>query len=84
MHAPTEIANLELAIHPDQQVLGLDVAVDNVFGVQVRERIRHLGNVLSTKPTTVITVSFSLKEARHLFTRLLRFSLKLPCLLSCL
>lgn len=48
--APPEIRNLDLAVDAHQNVLGLDVAVDDVLAVQVAQRRRHLGNVLGRLP----------------------------------
>ena len=45
VHAPAKVANLELAVDPEEEVLGLDVAVDDVLRVQVAERVGHLGDV---------------------------------------
>ena len=45
-HRPAKVANLELAIDANEQVLGLDVAVDDVLPVQVAKRVGHLRDVL--------------------------------------
>jgi hypothetical protein len=42
VNAPTKISYLELAVHSDQQVLGFDVAMNDVLAVKITERIRHL------------------------------------------
>lgn len=46
VHAPPKISNLELAVDAKEDVLGLDVAVDDVFAVEVMQCVGHLGNVL--------------------------------------
>ena len=45
MYTPTEVANLELTVNTKQEVLGFDIAVDNVFRMQVRKSVRHLIDV---------------------------------------
>jgi len=50
VHAPAKVGNLDLAVDPDQDVLGLDVPVDDVLPVQVLERRRHLRDVLGRLP----------------------------------
>ena len=50
VHAPAEIRDLDLAVDAHQDVLGLDVAVDDVLAVQVAQRRRHLRDVLRGLP----------------------------------
>ena len=38
-HSPPKICDLEVALQPQQQVLRLDVAVDDMLGVAVRQRL---------------------------------------------
>ncbi len=38
VHRPAEVGDLELALGAQQQVLGFDVAVDDVLGVAVQQR----------------------------------------------
>ena len=45
VHAPPKVSDLQLAVDPKQEVLGLDVAVDDVLRVEVHERVRHLVDV---------------------------------------
>jgi hypothetical protein len=56
------------SVDPDQDVFRLDVAVHDVFRVQVPERVGHLRNVLlgvSSHTATRKTVSFSLQNNRN-------------------
>lgn len=46
MDRPAEIADLDFAVHPDEDVLGLDVPVHDVFLVQIFQGCGHLGDVL--------------------------------------
>lgn len=46
MYAPAEIANLELAVNAEEQVLGLDISVDDMLAVEVGKSVRHLRDVL--------------------------------------
>jgi hypothetical protein len=48
MDGPSKVANLQIAIQAEQDVLGLDIPVDDVFRVKVFERVCHLSNVLLT------------------------------------
>lgn len=48
--APAEVGDLDLAVDADEDVLGLDVAVDDVLAVQVAQRARHLRHVLRRLP----------------------------------
>lgn len=41
MHGPAKVCNLELALHAQQQVLWLDVAVDDVLCMAVQQRSRQ-------------------------------------------
>jgi hypothetical protein len=42
VHSPTEVAHLQRVPHTDQNVLGLDVAVDDVLRMAVLDRLDHL------------------------------------------
>ena len=57
-HAPPKICNLQLAIQPDQDVFRLDIAVHDVFVVQVVERVGHLGNILPSKLSEALHTCF--------------------------
>ena len=46
VHRPTKVCNLELAPEVEQQVLGLNVAVDHVLGVAIVERAGQRLDVL--------------------------------------
>lgn len=46
MNGPAKVADFELAVDADEDVFGLDVPVDDVFGVEVDEGVGHLGDVL--------------------------------------
>ena len=46
MDGPAEIADFDLAVQAHKNILGLDVAVDDVFLVQELQRTRHLRDVL--------------------------------------
>jgi len=48
MNAPPKVTDLEFTIDSDEEILGLDVPVDYVFGVEVDESVGHLINVNST------------------------------------
>lgn len=50
MDAPAEVGDLDLAVDADEDVLGLDVAVDDVLAVQVAQGAGHLGHVLRGLP----------------------------------
>ena len=45
VYAPAEIANLELAVDAQEEILGLDISVDDVLGVEIGERVGHLIDV---------------------------------------
>ena len=45
VHAPPKVGDLHVAAQPDQQVFGLDVAVDDVLGVAVAQRAREARDV---------------------------------------
>jgi hypothetical protein len=46
MNAPTKIAYLELTVDAEEEVLGFNVSVDDVFAVQIRQSIGHLSDIL--------------------------------------
>jgi hypothetical protein len=46
MDRPAKVADFELAVDTEEKVLGFDVAMDDMFPVEVHERVRHLGDVL--------------------------------------
>jgi len=50
MHTPAEIADFDLAVDADEDVLGLDVAVHDVLLMQVLQRAGHLRDVLRGLP----------------------------------
>ena len=39
VHRPPEVGDLEVALHVEEEVLGLDVAVDHLHRVAVRQRL---------------------------------------------
>jgi len=45
MHRPSEIADFDGAVDGNEDVFGLDIAVDDVFAVQVGEGEGHLVDV---------------------------------------
>lgn len=45
MNAPSEIRDLDLAVHANEDVLGFDVSVDDVLFVQVGQGEGHLVDV---------------------------------------
>lgn len=63
MDRPPKVADLELAVDPDEDVLGLDVAVDDVLGVEVRQGVGHLGDVLLR--VSGVTLERSVTAARE-------------------
>ncbi|KAF5315292.1 hypothetical protein D9619_007381 [Psilocybe cf. subviscida] len=50
MHTPPKVANLELPIDPKQQILRLNIPVNNMLTMQIRQRIRHLVDVPRAPP----------------------------------
>jgi len=48
MNAPPKVSDLEFTIDPDEEILGFNVSVNYVFGVEVDESVGHLVNVNST------------------------------------
>lgn len=50
MDAPTKIRDLDLSVDSHEDILGLDVAVNDVLAMQVAQSGGHLGNVLSSLP----------------------------------
>merc|ERR1719192_1047785 len=45
VHRPTEICDLDVSLSVEQQVLGLDISVNNLLAVAVRESVSHLVDV---------------------------------------
>lgn len=45
MDTPSKIADLEFAVDSDEEVLGLDISVDYMFGMEVDEGVSHLVDV---------------------------------------
>ena len=56
MHAPAKIANLELAVDAQEKILGLDISMDDVLGVEVGKSVGHLINVDRAPPLRETTV----------------------------
>jgi len=50
VHAPTKIADLELAVDTQEEIFRLDISVDDVLGVEVRKRVGHLIDVDGAAP----------------------------------
>jgi hypothetical protein len=75
---PAKVGELEFAVDAEQEVLGLDVAVDDVLAVQVRERVGHLRDILCSGRRLRTS-----RTSEPRTTADLR-SLKRPFLLSCL
>lgn len=48
VYAPTKVADLQLAVDPQEQVLRLDITMNNVFPMQVHQRVRHLIDIPRT------------------------------------
>lgn len=48
MDAPPEIADLDLPVQPEEEVLRLDIPVDDGAGVQVCEAVGDLADVLGS------------------------------------
>lgn len=46
VHAPPKVANLDLAIEAEEEVLGLEVAVNDILGMEVHEPASDLERVL--------------------------------------
>jgi hypothetical protein len=46
VHRPAKVGNLEHVVEAHEQVLGLDVAVDHMLAVQVRQAVGHLAREL--------------------------------------
>ncbi len=55
VHGPAEVGDLQLALHAEQQVLGLDVPVDHVLGVAIHERARQGRDVPARRPPCLQT-----------------------------
>ena len=53
MHAPSEIRQFDFAVDADEDVLGLDVSMDDVFFVQILEGGSHLSNVLGGEKVNI-------------------------------
>ncbi len=51
---PTEIGDFDIVVVAEQQVLGLDVAVDDLVLVAVEQRVRQLSHVIR-RPTSTQT-----------------------------
>jgi hypothetical protein len=64
----TEIGNLEMAVSVEEQVLGLQITVDDVHGMQVVESESHLGGVeLSDgvgESLCIASVMFTMESAK--------------------
>lgn len=45
MNTPPKVADLEFTVDSDEEIFGLNIAVDYMFGVEVDEGIGHLVNV---------------------------------------
>lgn len=45
VHAPPKVPNLQFSINTQQQILGLDIAVDDMLPVQINERVGHLVDI---------------------------------------
>jgi len=45
MNAPPKVTDLEFTVDPDEEVFGLDIPVDYMFGVEVDESVSHLVDV---------------------------------------
>ena len=74
MHGPPEVGDLEVTLHVEEEVLGLDVPVDHVHGVAVGQGLGHLSDVLaggrfiklSSRPLLESLVHFSSRgELQH-------------------
>ena len=48
VHAPAKVADLELAVDAEKQILRLDVPVDDVFRMEVGEGVCHLVDIDGT------------------------------------
>lgn len=42
---PAKVSNLEFPVYTEEQVLGLDIAMDNVLAMEVHQRVGHLVDV---------------------------------------
>ena len=76
MHAPSEIRQFDFAVDADEDVLGLDVSMDDVFFVQVLEGGSHLSNVLEGKGSQRTTAEKK-KGSTNLSSPRLRKALRL-------
>jgi hypothetical protein len=45
VYASAEITNLELTVDAQEKILGLDIVMDNVFGMEIGQCVGHLVNV---------------------------------------
>ena len=48
MDAPPKVTNLEFTVDSDEEILGFNIPVDNVFGVEVDKSVGHLVDVNGT------------------------------------
>lgn len=60
VHGPPEVRDLQLVARPQKQVLGLDVAVDNVTGVAVRQGLAQLRDVRRRNLLVEVTLPLQL------------------------
>lgn len=63
MDRPSKVAHLELAGAADEDVLRLDVTVDYVFRVAVRQRTAQLSNVLKSNVSRLHNSDFEFAAA---------------------
>jgi hypothetical protein len=49
VHGPTKVSDLELAVDAEEEVLRLDISMDNVLPMQIRQSVGHLSAVLQDR-----------------------------------
>lgn len=64
VHRPAKVGNLQLALHAQQQVLGLDIPVDDVLRVAVQQRARQRSNVPAPARTESVQNDFAVCAKR--------------------
>ena len=66
---PAEVGNLQITLHVEEEVLGLDVPVDDLLGVAILEGLGHLVDVLGAAALVVAAAGHLLQLLVHLATR---------------
>ena len=67
MDTPAEITDFEVAFDAKKEVLGFDIAMNDVFAVKIGEGVCHLGNVLCLRFKKLVKAGISspIREAEY-------------------